>query len=196
MKRAAFTFLLSVFLLTFFTASCFASGDEVTATVGGEATVVDGEREAIIREVIEALLDGGDGIFEGNSRWEVCAAWVRSNLGEIIAGIAGIITLAGSLLILFKTNPKFGKSIDQFKSVCGGWFKTISDGFSSVKASCSDIRDTADETSREVKALKAALLTLIDSYEDVIKLSGADEGKKEIYIGKIEAAKAELKDEE
>lgn len=196
MKRVIFTFLLSVLLFAVFAVSCFAVGDEITEAVGIEATVFDGEREAIIREVIEALLDGGDGIFEGNSRWEVCAAWVRSNLGEIIAGIAGVITLVGSLLILLKTNPKFGKSIDQFKSVCGGWFKTISDGFSSVKASCSDIRDTADRTSREVKALKAALITMIDSYEDVIKLSGADEGKKEIYIGKIEAAKAELKDEE
>lgn len=186
-------------LITALMAMCFVSfcaAEEVVETeTAAESSEVSAEltyseKEQIIKSVLDKLLEEGDALWAEKEPWEVFEGWVRSHIGEIVAGVGGFVTLIGSLLVLFKTNPRFKASIEQFKESCGGWLENISKGFGSIMNACDYVSKTADKTGLKVERLEQSVLALITALEDVIKLSGADEGKKEIYIKQIEQAKA------
>lgn len=174
-------------------AMCFASlcmAEEVTETAAVSAGISYSEKEQAIKDALEKLLEEGDALWSEKEPWEIFQSWVRSHLGEIVAGVGGFVTLIGSLLVLFKTNPRFKASIEQFKKSCSGWLENISEGFGKIMNACDYVSKTADKTSLKVERLEKSVLALVTALEDVIKLSGADEGKKEIYIKQIEQAKA------
>lgn len=174
-------------------AMCFASlcmAEEVTETAAVSAGISYSEKEQAIKDALEKLLEEGDALWAEKEPWEIFQSWVRSHLGEIVAGVGGFVTLIGSLLVLFKTNPRFKASIEQFKKSCSGWLENISEGFGKIMNACDYVSKTADKTSLKVERLEKSVLALVTALEDVIKLSGADEGKKEIYIKQIEQAKA------
>ena len=50
-----------------------------------------------------------------------------------------------------------------------------------------------DKLEKDMKSLKESNLLVVDTLENVIKLSGADEAKKNIYIRTTEEAKDKLK---
>lgn len=169
---------------------CFA--EEAEAVAEGGIALEDltyAEKEQIVRDVLDTLLEKGDETFTGKEWWEVFASWVRENLGTVVAGVAGVMTLIGSLWMICRTSPTFRAYVNSLGTSCKNWFETIgkkiADVFDVLKKIAADIKDIA----KTVKELRSSNLLVVDTLEDVIKLSGADEGKKEIYIKKIEEAK-------
>lgn len=180
-------FMAFVFALT---PLCFA---EETGVAEGDDLGADSfsyaEKEQLIRDVIDTLLEKGDETFAGKEWWEVAATWVRSNLGAVVAGVAGVITLVGALWLSLRTNPTFRAYVNSLGTSCKTWFETIGkqikETFDVLGKMAEDIKGMA----ATIKDLRKVNMLLVDTLEDVIKLSGADEGKKEIYIKKIEEAK-------
>lgn len=188
MKKVLIFALIMALMAVCFTSLCFA--EEVTETAGASVNLTYTEKEQIVKDVLDKLLAEGDELWAEKEPWEVFSGWVRSHIGEIVAGVGGFVTLVGSLLVLFKTNPRFKASIEQFKKSCSGWLENISEGFGKIMNACDYVSKTADKTSLKVERLEKSVLALVTALEDVIKLSGADEGKKEIYIKQIDQAKA------
>lgn len=194
MKRILIFALIIALMAMCFVPFCAAEevveSEAVAETSEVSAELTYSEKEQIIKNVLDKLLEEGDALWAEKEPWEIFEGWVRSHIGEIVAGVGGFVTLIGSLLVLFKTNPRFKASIEQFKKSCGVWLENISEGFGRIMNVCDYVSKTADKTSLKVERLELSVLALVTALEDVIKLSGADEGKKEIYIKDIEQAKA------
>ena len=188
MKRFLIFALITALMAVCLISVC--SAEEVTETAAVSAGMSYIDKEQVVRDVLEKLLEEGDALWAEKEPWKIFQSWVRSHLGEIVAGVGGFVTLIGSLLVLFKTNPRFKASIEQFKKSCSGWLENISEGFGKIMNVCDYVSKTADKTSIKVERLEKSVLALVTALEDVIKLSGADEGKKEIYIKQIEQAKS------
>jgi hypothetical protein len=171
---------------------CFAEEAVDTSAPVAAPDLSYGEREQIVKDVLDKLLAEGDELLGEKEPWEIFSGWVRNHLGEIIAGVAGFMTLIGSLLVLLKTNPKFKASIEEFKVSCKGWLKNISEGFDKIIDVCKKTKTETLALKKKIDRLEKSISTLTIALEDVIKLSGADEGKKEIYIMDIEKAKSEI----
>lgn len=193
MKKILAFLILCIVVSMFFVQMCFA---EEAAAVTGAAELTYTEKEQIVKGVLDKLLEEGDELWSEKEPWEIFEGWVRSHMGEIIAGVGGFITLAGSLLVLFKTNPRFKASIEEFKLSCKGWLKNISEGFDNILNACNKVDSATSKIVKKVNRLENTVLVLVTALEDVIKLSGADEGKKELYIRQIENAKSAVNDKE
>ena len=169
------------------------TAEDVGTVTNGEVTGWENlsytEKEQMVRDVLDALLEKGDESFAGKEWWEVVATWVRSNLGSVVAGIAGVLTLVGSLWLICRTNPKFKAYVNSLGTACKSWFETIGEKTNEVAGVLREMAANIKEMKRTIAALKESNMLLIETLEDVIKLSGADEGKKEIYIKTIEEAK-------
>lgn len=194
MKKVLIFALIMALVAVCFISVC--SAEEVAEAAGASTELTYSEKEQIVKDVLDKLLAEGDELWAEKEPWEVFSGWVRSHIGEIVAGVGGFVTLIGSMLILFKTNPKFRASIELFKKTCAGWLENISKGFDNILAACNKVDTTTDKMEQEVVRLKKSVLALTTALEDVIKLSGADEGKKEIYIKQIEQAKSEANGKE
>lgn len=192
MKKIFIFALVLMLIASVFMTVCAA--EEVTAS-DGTVGVSYSDKEQAIRDIIDTMLNEGDELFAEQPWWQVFACWVKEHVGEIVAGVGGFVTLIGALLVLLKTNPKLKAWITSFGKSCKAWFESISDGIDKLKKSFSSVDDKAEKVVKKIDRLERCVLGLVEAFEDVVKLSGADEGKKEIYIKQIEQAKAAVNDE-
>ena len=163
-----------------------------------EETIAESETDTseddgkTLREVLEEWLAKGDSVFAEQEWWAVLSAWVRANLDAIIACVGGLSGLIGSLLILLKANPKLRAYINSLGVSCKGWFEGIVSNMEAVVSSVNEDKSQTKLLAEEVKQQRETIALLVNTLEDVIKLSGASEAKKDIYIKEIEAAKARI----
>ena len=200
MKKICLFMILLIVFSMLFCAVCFAEDtveadapeSDATETEEG-GTLGDGmtvaEREQLIRDVINTVLDEGDENLAGQEWWDVLAAWVRAHLGEIVAAIGGVFALIGFCVL----NPKVRSYVNVLGTACKNWFGEISLRTEKLLMKFTKIDTVIAALQRRVDALIESNMLLVTALEDVIKLSGADEGKKEIYIKSIEAAKETVK---
>ena len=186
MKRLIMVLMLVTVLAVMLVPLCFAEEEE------GGTEISYSEKEQIVREVLDAILEKGDETFAGQEWWEVVASWVRSNLGALVAGIGGALALFGSLLVIFRSNPKLRAYVNSLGTSCKNWFESIGSKIESLSTVFDTVSQSSKKMVRTVEKQQKTIALLIDALEDVIKLSGASEGKKDIYITKIEEAKKSI----
>lgn len=182
MKRLIMVLMLVTVLAVMLAPLCFAEGEEASTEISYS------EKEQIVRDVLDVLLEKGDETFAGQEWWEVVASWVRSNLGALVAGIGGVLALLGLLLV----NPKLRSYVNSLGTACKNWFEIIGNKMESLSTVFDTVSQSSKKMVRTVEKQQKTIALLIDALEDVIKLSGASEGKKDIYITKIEEAKKSI----
>lgn len=197
MKRFCLFMILLIVFSMLFCAVCFAEDtveadvpeSEATETEEG-GTLGDGmtatEREQLIRDVINTVLDKGDENLAGQEWWDVLAAWVRAHLGEIVAAIGGVFAIIGFCVL----NPKVRAHVNTLGTACKNWFGIISTKTEALDNKFDRTDKSITAMQKQMNGLVQSNMLLVTALEDVIKLSGADEGKKEIYIKTIEEARA------
>lgn len=183
MKRIFVILALVLVLMSVLSLVCLAE-----AADGGLVT----EEEKSLRDVLDEWLARGDQTFAGKEWWAVVSTWVRANLDAILACIGGLTALVGSLLMILKSNPKLRAYINSLGTSCKGWFNDISTNVDNVVATLGKETAQSAKVEQSVDKLQQTVVLLVDALEDVIKLSGADETKKDIYIKKIEEAKKSI----
>jgi hypothetical protein len=145
---------------------------------------------------IEDLLDSGDVRFEGRDWWQTLSLWVRQNLGSVVSAIGGIVAAMGVLVTLYRSNPRLRAYVSALGTSCRGWFEQIAGDVHSSRAYLEENLSTLLRLNEEMRVRcdrqTAAVKALIEALEDVVKLSGASEGKKEIYIKTIKEAKGAI----
>lgn len=193
MKRFLMLTLALVLALMCFMTVCFA--EEATEVTDGAVGVSYADKEQAIRDIIDTMLNEGDELWAEQKPWEIISGWVREHLGEIVAGLGGLVTLVGSLLVLLKTNPRLKAYLNSLGKSCKTWFEGIINSIKDLLEKFEKVDARSMELKEKVSRLEKGVMALVVALEDVIKLSGADEGKKEIYIKQIEQAKAAVENE-
>lgn len=179
MKRFLVILLLVLMMALVVSPICFAEGESVNDDMSYA------EKEQLVRDVLDTILERGDEQFAGQEWWEVLASWVRSNLGAIVAGLGGVFALLGVVVV----NPKLRSYVSSLGSSCKGWFEKIATSLERLLTGFKDIKGALEKYTRAAERQTRSNMLIVDTLEDVIKLSGADESKKDIYIAKIETAK-------
>lgn len=179
MKRFLMILLLALMMALAMCPVCLAA----EGSMGGDMSYE--EQEALVRDILDTLLERGDEQFAGQEWWEVLASWVRSNLGAIVAGLGGVFALVGFVVV----NPKLRSYVSSLGSSCKGWFEKIAASLERLLTGFKDIKGALEAYTRAAERQTRSNMLIVDTLEDVIKLSGADESKKDIYIAKIETAK-------
>ena len=191
MKRVLIFALILALVVVLFASVC--SAESVVDMGTTEISLSD--KEQAVRDIIDTLLNEGNEVFADQPWWDTMVDWVNEHMGDIVAGLGGLITLAGALLVLLRTNPKLKAWITSFGKSCKGWFEGIKEGIENLKSQFERVDADSSKLVNKIERLEKCTMALVTAFEDVIKLSGADEGKKEIYIKQIEQAKAAVKDE-
>lgn len=150
-----------------------------------------GEKEEIVKNVLNELLAKGSEVFEGMEWWEVLSTWVRANFDAVIVFVGGFFSLCCVIYYKFCSNPKLKQYVNSVGTSCKGWFEKIDGGVNGIITSLWSFTSKITLLVEKVDVLLNMNLLTVNTLEDVIKLSGADEGKKEIYLINIEAAKKE-----
>ncbi len=160
--------------------------------------------------VLRLVIETGNGHFSWWTWWEAFSSFVQNNKGSIVSAAGGICAAIGTLVTVFKYNPKIKAWFNTlgvgFKTWCESFGKKVEDTRTAVDSLKKEMKDFLDDMrdilkassgfldSSRVKTEKqeAAILALIEAFEDVVKLSGASEEKKDIYIKNIENAKTAI----
>lgn len=185
MKRFLILCIIIAVLTATFAIGCYAQ-DSASADVSYS------EKEQAIREILNKLLDEGDEIFSEAKPWEAFSGWVREHSGNIVAVVAGMITLVGALLVLLRTNPQLKAYVTSLGKSWKSWVESVTNTLDGIGKKMGDVKNGSDDVVKNVKNLQKMVSALTEALEDVIKLSGADEEKKAIYINRIETAKTEV----
>ena len=194
MKKICLFMILAIVFSMLLCTVCFAEEAVETDAIETESvgTLVAGmtaaEREALIRDVINTALDKGDESLSGQEWWDVLAAWVRAHLGEIVAAIGGVFAIIAFCVI----NPKVRSYVNVLGTACKNWFGEISSKTEKLVTFFANTDKKIMAMQKRLDAVLQSNMLLVSALEDVIKLSGADEGKKEIYIKTIQEARKSI----
>ena len=145
-----------------------------------------------LRDVLEEWLAKGDAAFAEAEWWAIFSTWVRANLDAILACVGGLAGLIGSLLVLLKTNPQLRAYINSLGTSCKTWFEGILSAMNNVITAVNENKAKNEELAVQVKRQNDAIMLMANAFEDVVKLSGASEAKKDLYIREIEDAKTRI----
>lgn len=168
----------------------------LTALPLAAAEPAEGYAQDELYGAIEDLLDSGDVRFEGKTWWQTLSLWVRRNLGSVVSAIGGLVAAMGVLVTLYRSNPRLRAYVSALGTSCRGWFEQIAGDVHSSRAYLEENLETLLRLNGELRAQcdrqTAAVKALVEALEDVIKLSGASEGKKEIYIKTVKEARSAI----
>lgn len=187
MKKILFCLVLILIMGMMLSSVCFALETE-TAEAGysnDEQDIADG---------LSGALQKGDEIFSGRPWWDSFSTLVRDNMSVIVTAISGAIAFVGSLL-LWKSRTKIREYISGLGKALKDWLSVLKTELGEIKSSTEKLQSDISKVKRELEKIKKADVLTVDALEDMIKLSGADEGKKDIYIMQVEKAKAAIDDE-
>lgn len=187
MKKIVVYLALVLMLTMMLSLVCFATETEA---VGLDFS----ENEQAIADSLNGVLQKGDELFEDQPWWTSFSSMVRENMPVIVTSLAGAIAFVGSIL-LWKSRTKIREYIDAFKESVKKWLSSLNTKANEIKTVVDESKESMANIKQELISMRNTTALLIDALEDIIKLSGADEGKKDLYIMNIEKAKSELKDE-
>lgn len=187
MKKFLFVLVLILVMSITLSLACLA---EETDAVEIEYT----ENEQIIADGLSGAIQKGDELFANEPWWDAFSTLVKNNMTTIVTSIAGAIAFFGSLL-LWKSRTKIKEYISGLGKALKEWFSSLNNKTKEIKESVEKLNSGIEEIQKNLEKLKNADILTVDALEDMIKLSGADEGKKDIYLIKLEKAKSEIENE-
>ncbi len=144
---------------------------------------------------------------QANAVWSEICTFVEKNYATLAATGGGIFAMVGVAVTTFKLNPKVFGWIESFGSSIKKWIEDLSENAKNAVDNVEDLEKKLDEFTNEVLGIvreikkntekqRDATMAMIEAFEDVVKLSGASEEKKDIYIAKIEDARRRLGNDE
>ena len=159
-----------------------------------------------IAGTLDAILAELNAYYQGAEGWDAVYLFYVRYRAAIITVVSVIVFIIGAAVYV-KIHKRSDRLAYKNLQTVSAISNTVNDSLNATAENYAKLEDKVNEsmiatkrqtnaTERSVRDQKKALELMAEALEDVIKLSGADEAKKSIYLSNIEKAKKAVSENE
>lgn len=193
------------------TSSVFETNTETESETETDKNLINSISQAInanedIAGTLDAILAELNAYYQGAEGWDAVYLFYVRYRAAIITVVSVIVFIIGAAVYV-KIHKRSDRLAYKNLQTVSAISNTVNDSLNATAENYAKLEDKVNEsmiatkrqtnaTERSVRDQKKALELMAEALEDVIKLSGADEAKKSIYLSNIEKAKKAVSENE
>ena len=193
------------------TSSVFETNTETESETETDKNLINSISQAInanedIAGTLDAILAELNAYYQGAEGWDAVYLFYVRYRAAIITVVSVIVFIIGAAVYV-KIHKRSDRLAYKNLQTVSAISNTVNDSLNATAENYAKLEDKVNEsmiatkrqtnaTERSVRNQQKALELMAEALEDVIKLSGADEAKKSIYLSNIEKAKKAVSENE